>query len=84
MFVIDPKGTEHNIQFAAENDWITDIGSFHSGKPSALFIEALEPSIILQIEQQDLYFLYTNILKLNLILRVIIENNYVELQNRVL
>ena len=84
MFAVDPKGTEHNIQFAAENDWIADIGSFHSGKPSALFIEALEPSIILQIEQQDLYFLYTNILKLNSILRVIIENNYVELQNRVL
>lgn len=84
MFAVDPKGTEHNIQFAAENDWIADIGSFHSGKPSALFIEALEPSIILQIKQQDLYFLYTNILKLNSILRVIIENNYVELQNRVL
>lgn len=84
MFAVDPKGTEHTIQFAAENDWIADIGSFHSGKPSALFIEAIEPSIILQIEQQDLYFLYTNILKLNLILRVIIENNYVELQNRVL
>lgn len=84
MFAVDSKGTEHNIQFAAEADWIADIGSFHSGKPSALFIEALEPSIILQIEQQDLYFLYTNVPKLNRIFKVIIENKYVEIQNRVL
>lgn len=84
MFGVDAKGTEHNIQFAIENDWIADIGSFHSGKPSKLFIEAIEPSVILQIEQQDLYFLYTNLPKLNRIFKVIIENKYVELQNRVL
>jgi CRP-like cAMP-binding protein len=57
MYGVDAKGAEHNIQFAAENDWIADIGSFHSGKPSKLFIEAIEPSIIVQIEKQDLYFL---------------------------
>ncbi|GAB3986199.1 hypothetical protein GCM10028807_03100 [Spirosoma daeguense] len=89
MFAVDQKGTEHNLQFAAENDrpearWIADIGSLHSGKPSALFIEALEPSIVLQIDKQDLYFLYTNLPKLDRIFKVIIENKYVELQNRVL
>jgi CRP/FNR family transcriptional regulator, anaerobic regulatory protein len=84
MFGVDTKGTEHNIQFAIENDWIADIGSFHSGKPSKLFIEAVEPAVILQIEQQDLYFLYNNIPKLNQIFKVIVENKYVELQNRVL
>ena len=40
MFGVDSKGTELNIQFAIENDLMTDIGSFHSGKPSKLFIEA--------------------------------------------
>jgi len=84
MYGVDDKGTEHNIQFAAENDWIADIGSFHSGKPSQLFIEAIEPSAILQIEKEDLYFLYINIPKLDRIFKVIIENKYVELQNRVL
>lgn len=84
MYGIDEKGYEHNIQFAAEGDWIADIGSFHSKKPSQLFIEALEPSEIIQIEQQDLYFLYINIPKLDRIFKVIIENKYVELQNRVL
>lgn len=84
MYGVDDKGTEHNIQFVAENDWIADIGSFHSGKPSRLFIEAIEPSVILQIEKEDLYFLYINIPKLDRIFKVIIENKYVELQNRVL
>ena len=89
LFGLDTKGTEHNLQFAdersgPENRWIADIGSFHSGKSGSLFIEAIEPSIILQIERQDLYFLYTNIPKLDRIFKVIVENKYVELQNRVL
>jgi CRP-like cAMP-binding protein len=84
MYGIDEKGTQHNIQFAAENDWIMDIGSFHTKKPSQLCIEAIEPSLIIPIEQQDLYFLYLNIPKLDRIFKVIIENKYVELQNRVL
>ena len=84
MYAIDDKGNEHNLQFAAENDWIADISSFHSEKPSKLFIEAIEPSAILQIERHDLYFLYSNAPKLNIIFKVIIENKFVELQNRVL
>lgn len=84
MFGVDAEGGEHNLQFAAENDWIADIGSFHSGKPSRLFIEAVEPSVVLQIEKENLYFLYLNVPKLDRIFKVIIENKYVELQNRVL
>lgn len=89
LFGVDARGTEHNLQFAAEmtgsaGRWIADIGSFHSGKPSQLFIEAIEPSVILQIEKQDLYFLYTNIPKLDRIFKVIVETKFVELQNRVL
>lgn len=84
MYGVDNKGVEHNIEFAAESNWIADIGSFHSGKPSKLFIEALEPSVILQIEKQDLYFLYTSVPKLDRIFKVIIENKFVELQNHVL
>ncbi len=84
MYGIDDKGYEHNIQFAAENDWIADIGSFYAKKTSKLYIEAIEPSSIFQIEQQDLYALYTKIPKLSIAFKVIIENKYVELQNRVL
>lgn len=84
MYGVDEKGAEHNIQFAAENDWISDISSFHSQKPSKLFIEAMEASEIAQFEREDLYFLYQNVPKLDRIFKVIIENKFVELQNRVL
>lgn len=84
MYAVDKKGAEHNIQFASENEWITDIGSFHSDKPSRLYIEAIEPSIILQIEKSNLLYLYTHYPKFDRNFRVIIENKYIELENRVL
>ncbi len=84
MYGVDEKGGEHNIQFAAENDWITDIGSFHSDSPSKLYIEAIEPSIVLQIAKPDLLFFYEDNITFNRNFRVLIENKFVELQNRVL
>jgi len=84
MYGIDEKGYEHNIRFAAENDWITDLGSFYSEKPSRLFIEAIEPSLILQIEKPDLLFLFVNINKFDRNFRVILEEKFIELQNRLL
>ncbi len=84
MYGLGKKGTEHNIQFATENDWIADIGSFHSEAPSKLFIEAIEPSLILQIQKQDLLHLYVHLPKFDRNFRVIIENKFIELQNYVL
>lgn len=84
MYGVDDKGFEHNIQFAAENDWIADVSSFYTEKTSQLNIEALEVSEILQIKQEDLFFLFTNIPKLNRIFKIMIEHKYIELQNRVL
>ncbi len=41
-FFTDANGFEHNLQFAIEDWWITDMMSFTSGKPAKLNIEALE------------------------------------------
>jgi CRP-like cAMP-binding protein len=84
MYAVDKNGHEHNLQFAAENDWIADIGSLHHEKPSQLYIEAIEPSIILQIAKNDLWHLYNNYPKFDRNFRVIIENKFIELQSRVL
>jgi CRP-like cAMP-binding protein len=84
MYKVDQNGSEHNLQFSIENGWIGDLGSFYSDKPSQLFIEAVEPSIILQIEKSNLFHLYTNYLVFNRIFRVLVENAYVQLQKRVL
>lgn len=84
MYGVDDKGFERNIQFAAENDWISDIGSFYSQKPSQLDIQALEPSSVLKIHQKDLFDLFIQVPKLNRIFKVMIEYKYIELQNRVI
>jgi len=84
MYFVDDKGKEHNIQFAVENWWIGDIGSFHSEEPSKLYIEAIENSIILQIKKQDQLDLFVNYPKFNLIFRVFTENALVACQRRVL
>ena len=84
MYAVDKNGKDHNIQFASENEWIMDIGSFHSEKPSLLYIEAVEPSVILQINKSNLIYLFSNYKKFNIDFRVIIENKFVELQNRLL
>jgi len=84
MYKVDDNGQEHNLQFAIENEWIADIGSFHSEKPSELYIEALERSTILQISKPDLLYLYTHYQKFDRNFRVLIENAFIDLQKRVL
>jgi CRP-like cAMP-binding protein len=84
MYTVDKTGTEHNLQFAAENEWICDIGSFHFKKPSQFYIEAIEPSIIIQIEKSDLIYLFTKFPKFDRTFRVMIEDKYIKLENRVI
>jgi CRP-like cAMP-binding protein len=84
MYKVDETAKEHNLHFAVENQWITDVGSFHSEQPSQLCIEAIEPSSILQISKQDLIYFYEHSIKFNRIFRVIVENEFVLLQNRLL
>jgi CRP-like cAMP-binding protein len=67
MYGIDEKNNEHNISFAAENDWIVDLGSFYSEKT-----------------KRDLLFLFVNVPKFDRNFRVITEEKFIELQNRLL
>jgi CRP-like cAMP-binding protein len=84
MYMVDLNAKEHNLQFAAENWWIGDIGSFHSEEPSKLYIEALENSVILQIKKEDQLRLFVDYPKFNRIFRVLAENAMVNLENRIL
>ncbi|WP_288880853.1 Crp/Fnr family transcriptional regulator [Pedobacter panaciterrae] len=84
MYKIDDKGNTHIIQFATENWWLMDIGSFHGKEPSELNIDAIEDTMVLHISYNDLINLYTKGSKFNLIFRVLIENSFVSLQKRLL
>lgn len=84
MYMVDPVGKEHNLQFAIENWWIGDIGSFHTEQPSKLYIEAIENSVILQISKEDHLRLFVEYPKFNRIFRVMTENALVSAQRRIL
>jgi len=84
MYKIDEKGDIHILQFAAENWWIIDLGSFHGQKPSELNIDALEDTMVLHISRADLVALYKSAAKFDRIFRVLIENSFVRLQERLL
>lgn len=84
MYMVDENGKEHNLQFAIENWWIGDIGSFHTERPSKLYIEAIENSVILQINKEDHLKLFVEYPKFNRIFRVMTENALVSAQRRIL
>ena len=84
MYKIDDTGSTHILQFATENNWLTDLGSFHSEEPSTLTIDALEDTVVFQIKQKDLISLYLSAPKFDRIFRVLIENSFVSLQKRLL
>ena len=84
MYLVDRTGKEHNLQFAIENWWIGDIGSFFSEQPTTLYIEALENSVVLQINREDQLKMFVEYPKFNHIFRVLAENGMVGLQRRTL
>ena len=48
-YVIDRSGKEHILHFAPEDWLITDMDSFLNHKPSDIFIDAIEDSVILAL-----------------------------------
>ena len=84
MYRVDEKGSIHIIQFATENWWMIDLGSFHSRNPSDLNIDALEDTMVLQISYNNLISMYMKAPKFDKIFRVLIENSFISLQKRLL
>jgi CRP-like cAMP-binding protein len=51
-FVIDAKGKEHIVQFAAEDWWLADAISLNTGTPSQYFFAAIEDSDLLLVDAE--------------------------------
>lgn len=84
MYKTDDHGSRRNLQFASENNWIADYSSFHQDVFSEMYIEALEPSQVLLIRNHNLYHLYERFPIFDRNFRIITENAFIELQQRVL
>ncbi len=84
VYHIDQNGFEQILYFAIENWWITDIDSFTNGKPSQLFIEALEDSEVLLITKKDKEFAYAKLPLIEKLFRVMTQKTHVALQRRMI
>lgn len=83
QYTIDNKGTEHIIQFAIEDWWISDPYSFISGLPAAYNIDALQDSEVLLLERSAREELLDSCPKMERFFRLLIEANHVATQQRI-
>ncbi|TCC88518.1 Crp/Fnr family transcriptional regulator [Pedobacter frigiditerrae] len=81
-YYIDENGQEVIIQFAVENNWISDIASFSNQQPGKLFIETLEESSILYLNPQSKEELLSRVPKFERFYRKLVERNVSLLHNR--
>jgi CRP-like cAMP-binding protein len=83
-FTVDDDGHEHVVQFACEGWWISDVGSFTSGKDSMYNIEALEDSELLHLTRQAMEEMLTKLPVMERFFRLLMQNNIIALQRRVI
>lgn len=82
-FTVDDDGHEHVVQFASEGWWVSDVGSFVSGKDALYNIEALEDSELLHLTRQAMDELLTQLPVMERFFRLLMQNNIIALQRRV-
>lgn len=83
-YTIDNKGDEHILQFASEGWWMADLYSFFTNEPSLLNMEALEDAELLLLSRPSWELLLEKIPKLEHYFRVLIQNNLIATQRRLL
>ena len=83
QYSIDNKGTEHIIQFAIEDWWVSDPHSFLSGLPATYNIDALQDSDILLLEKSARDKLLDVCPKMERFFRLLIEANHVASHQRI-
>jgi CRP-like cAMP-binding protein len=81
-FYLNEQGKEYVVQFAEENAWIGDLGSFITQTSADYYIEALEDSEIFQIEYKDLEELYQRIPQFNTFFRMLFQRAFIAMQQR--
>lgn len=82
LYKVGDDGTYHILQFATENQWTIDLASFHKKNPSSFNIDALEDTVVLRSNYDDLIDLYIRSHKFDKIFRVLLENQFMHQQAR--
>lgn len=81
-YYIDDQAAEHIIQFGIQGWWVNDLYSYLTEKPATCFIQAIQPSTVLQIHRNDLNRIYDLAPPVERFFRIKFQNAYVALQQR--
>jgi CRP-like cAMP-binding protein len=83
-YLIDNNTNEHTIAFAIDDWWISDYNSYIFQQPATLFVEALEDSVLIQLDYNAEQLLKETIPKFEKFFRIITERSFAFLQKRML
>ena len=78
------EGKEITNWFAEESEFATSFYSFIANKPSSEIIQALEDCELIELSHSSLQKLYTKFQETERIGRIITENYYIKLEERIL
>jgi CRP-like cAMP-binding protein len=82
-YVVDEKGIDHTIQLAIEDWWISDYNSYVHQIPATQFVEALENSVVFQIDHESEHKLKTANWELATLFRIMAERSAAYLARRI-
>jgi CRP/FNR family transcriptional regulator, anaerobic regulatory protein len=82
LYFISKKETEQITQFAIENWWITDYDSVDSGKPSHFYIQAVEDTELIVMDQPTEQLLTVQIPVFERYLRIMLQKAFTAAQRR--
>lgn len=83
-FLVDNNANEHTIALAIDDWWISDYNSYIFQQPATLFVEALEDTILIQLDYDSEQLLRESIPKFETFFRIITERSFAFLQKRLL
>jgi CRP-like cAMP-binding protein len=83
-YLVDNKGQEHTVAFAIEDWWISDYSSYIYQEPATLFVEALEETVLIQMDYNLEQLLIESVPKFERFFRIITQRSFAFLQKRLL
>ncbi len=83
-YVVDDDGHDHTIQVSIEDWWISDYYSYVYQKPATMFVEALEPGIIMQLDYLEEARLKQQNHKFETFFRIMAERSVAHMQRRII
>jgi CRP-like cAMP-binding protein len=83
-YFIDNEGKEHTVQIALEDWFVSDFYSYITQSPASLYVEALEDSIILQMQYDEIEGLCKEIHHLSEYFRITTERAFAFSRQRAL